>query len=133
MYEHDVRDVKLFGTVAVLTGSLLMTFTFLAAGLVLATGGSTNQGAIVRGCVAGGTALVMSAALIGTGGEMRRLKPSSSLSRQNLRLDWTALLIVMVAAFGIGLWVARVLAILASLIIIGLFWTRGAVANLTNQ
>lgn len=131
MYDRDIRDIKLFGTLAVMSGGIGMLLTFLVGGLVLLSGGSTNLNDIVSGAIILVTALVMSAALVGIGGELQRADRHSA---RDLRLNWTALLVVMVAGLLVGLWQnAQVLSFAAAVVLVGLVWTRGAVINLTSR
>jgi hypothetical protein len=131
MDDRNIRDLKLFGTLAAVSGTLLMLLTFLAAGLVLVTGGSTSLDAIVRGIIIFITSITMSAGLIGTGGAFQR---AGRTPINDIRLDWTALLVIMMVSLGASLiFNIQPLSLVAATVLVGLFWVRPAVINLTNR
>jgi hypothetical protein len=133
MHDRDLRDIKIFGGLAVLCGTILMLLTVLVALLILSTGGPDRNADLLKGGIALVAGLIMGAALVGTGGELQRAGRMSGPSRRSLRLDWTALLLVMLGGFAVGIWAAQALAIVASLIIIGLFLIRDAIINITSR
>lgn len=124
MDNNDIRDIKLYGTLAVMSGGVIMLFTLFGVLLLLAAGGDGLPMGALPGAVLAFTILIMSAALIGIGGEFQRANRASSLNRENLRVGWVALLLVLVASFAIGLWLMQLLAAFSAVMVLGLVWIR---------
>lgn len=133
MHERDLRDIQLFGRVAVISGSILMIITFIGLFIVLASGGTTEKSSLVTGSLTFITAIIMASALVGIGGELQRAHVRSVSTRLGLRLDWTALFIAMAISFGLGFWLSQALAIVSSLMLVGLVLIRRAVINVTTH
>ena len=134
MESRDLTAIRLVGTFALLAGTMLMLFTIVTGFLLLLTTTSSTASSILfRGLGIGLLAIVMALALIGCGGTMRRLRPGLGADRENLRLIWTTLFIVMLLCVPAAIWLAPPLADLAALILAALWIVRGAVIRLTNR
>lgn len=132
MSPHDLRDIKLYGTISVVCGFVQLLMSGLGITLILATGGSQFPLDFAEGAILSGTLLIMSSAIIGLGGEFQRASRASALARENLRLTWTAQLLVLVVSFLIGLWLLPMLASVAAIMILGLVWIRQPVIRVTS-
>ena len=131
MYEQDMRRIRMIGLLAVLTGLMMLMFT-LAVGVLELIGNRLLGGTDWHNSLRFLIMLVTSFALLALGGDIQHASSASATNRQNLRLDWTALLVSMVVAFGFGLWLFQPLAFVASLIGLGLLAVRDSVINVTN-
>jgi hypothetical protein len=133
MHDRDIQQVRIIGTLIAGIGLILMLLTGLTTLFVLFGGAAATAGnGIVRGGLTILLAFIMSFSLISCGAEIQRVKLSTA-NIENLRLVWTALIILMALSLGAGLWLAQPLAFLAALVLLTLFSIRGAIIRLTRQ
>lgn len=133
MEHHDLRDIQLFGTLCLITGIIILILTAVGVILILATGGSDLAFNLNQGLWLVGTLTVLNSSLIGLGGELQRSAHHTAAARENLRLTWTALLIVLVACFLVGIVLLPILAGFAAVMIIGLTWIRQPIIRITSR
>ncbi|MDB5178715.1 MAG: hypothetical protein JWN01_658 [Patescibacteria group bacterium] len=133
MHDRDIQQVRIIGTLIAGIGLILMLLTGLTTLFVLFGGAAATAGnGIVRGGLTILLAFIMSFSLTSCGAEIQRVKLSTA-NIENLRLVWTALIILMALSLGAGLWLAQPLAFLAALVLLTLFSIRGAIIRLTRQ
>lgn len=133
MPNRDLSDIRIVGTIGFVIGALLMLLTILAAFLLLVAGATSTSGLNLHGALSVMLALIMALALVGCGGAMRTIRPGNTADLENLRLVWTALVLVMAAAVPAGFWLIQPLADLAILMLLALFVIRGAVIRITTR
>jgi uncharacterized membrane protein len=131
MPERDILKLHGVGFFAVISGLLLLGLTTVRTLIAGLAGESFNLDNFIRSALNFGLALVVSAALTGYGLQFMRLK-SYALRRRELRLMWTALVILMTLCGIAGTILNSPVAALAGLMLVLLFAVRGAVIRLTN-
>jgi hypothetical protein len=131
--QRDIDNVRLVGVLALTIGILLFILTAIVTLFLLIASPGADEGAIARGALGVGLALVMASSLSALGGQMQRLRPDFMHDPENLRLVWTALVIMMVFCGLAALWLVPPLTGLATLVLIGLIAIRGAVIRLTSN
>ena len=132
MSNRDIRDIKTFGTICVLTGAVQLLMSLMGIFMVLASGLSQLNLSYGQAGLIGGALVVVSCGLIGLGGEFQRAAQLTVTAKENLRLTWTAMLILLAAGFTIGLWLLPVLAGFSAVMILGLVWIRQPIIRLTR-
>lgn len=133
MHDQDLRDIKLYGSLAMMSGAVLLCLSLAAILLVLASGGSTSTDTIVTGGILAVTLVILGSALAGLGGNLYRADRNTQVGRESVRLDWTALLLVELVGFFIGIWLLPALAMFTALMLIGLVWIRQPVIRITSH
>jgi len=133
MPDRDLSDIRLVGTLGFVVGALLMVLTILAVFLLLIAGATTATGLKLHGLLSIMLALIMALALTGCGGAMRTVRTGNRADLENLRLVWTALVLVMVISIPAGFWLVQPLADLAVLMLLSLIAVRGAVIRITSR
>jgi hypothetical protein len=133
MTDRDLSDVRLVGTGVFVFGTILLLLTLLTGFLILLSAPIQVGNKLVHGLLTIMVATIMSAAQIGCGGAMRTIQPGNTSDMENLRLVWTALVLMMLVC-GIGaFWLLPPLADVAALVLLALFAVRGAVIRLTGR
>lgn len=127
--QAHVRDIRLFGSLAIIFGSFIM-FASLGGGLVILSTNAYLVASPVKMVITVITALIAGWTMIAIGTEFARATEATIKHRQGLRLDWTALLVVLVCAAVVGAWAFQPLAFLSALWILGLFWIRISIVEL---
>ncbi|HEY6736266.1 MAG TPA: hypothetical protein VI322_00965 [Candidatus Saccharimonadia bacterium] len=132
MHNRDLRDIKLYGTLTVVVGAVQLLITSVLIMLVLATGASQLAMPLSQAVIMGISLVMVSCGLVGLGGELQRANRLTAITRENLRLTWSALLLLLVAGFLIGLWLLPLLASICAVLILGLMWIRQPVIRVTS-
>ncbi len=127
-----LRDIHLFGSLAIIFGSLMMFASLGGAFLFLATNAylEVSPLKVVLTVI---VALIGGWTMVATGAEFARASEETIRHREGLRLDWTALLIVLSLATAVGSWTFQPLAFLCNLWILGLFWIRISILELLKK
>jgi hypothetical protein len=131
--QRDINNVRFVGVLALTMGVVLFVLTALTTLFLLFASTTANGGTVEHGALGVALSLVMASTLSSLGGQMQRLRPDFMNDPENLRLVWTALVVMMVI-FGLaGLWLVPPLSGLAILMLFALFGIRGSVIRLTNK
>lgn len=131
--QRDIDNVRLVGVLALTMGVVMFMLTALVTLFLLFAITGSGEGSVARGALGVALALVMASSLSGLGGEMQKLRPDFIHDPENLRLVWTALVVMMVFCGLAGLWLVPPLSGLAVLILFALFAVRGSVIRLTSH
>jgi len=131
MEDRDVRLIRFIGVLAAGVGFVLLLFTTLITLLALFSGGPANLGAYAHGALALILAFIMACSLISCGAQIQRIK-LSAISIENLRLTWTALVLMMTLSLAAGLWLSQPLAFVAAFMLLALLSIRGAIIRLSR-
>jgi len=115
--QRDINNVRFVGILALTMGVVLFVLTALATLFLLIAGSTVDGGAVARGTLGVALALVMASSLSGLGGELQRLRPDFMHDPDNLRLVWTALVVMMALCGVAGLWLVPPLTGLAALML----------------
>jgi hypothetical protein len=132
MYDRDINTVRFVGSLTVGLGIILMLLTALAVLFGLFTGSLVAPAHIVRGLGSAALSIIMSSTMVGCGAQFQRLRLYSNLDTENLRLVWTALVLVMMVSIIAGYFLLPPLSTLAALVLFGAWTIRGAVLRLTR-
>lgn len=132
MLDRDVQYIRFIGVLTAGIGLGLFFLTAIGTLAILFGGNLINSNQLVHGGLVILLAFIMSFSLISCGSEIQRIK-LSSVSIQQLRLVWTALVLIMFVCALAGLWLAQPLAFLASLMLLALFSARGAILRLMRH
>mgnify|MGYP000971821297 CR=1 FL=1 len=126
-----VRDIKLFGSLAIVFGSLMM-FASLGGGFIYLASNAYLTTDPWQAWLTVTAALITGWTMVGIGNEFARATESSIKHHEGLRLDWTALLVVLAITMVLSAWTFQPLAFLCALWILGLFWVRISILQLIN-
>jgi hypothetical protein len=132
MYDRDVQSIKLVGSLCVGLGAVLFLLTALGSLFALFALVSANSGNFFRGVLSAVLGLIMSITLISCGSELQRTKPTGRANLENLRLVWTALVVMMVLCLIAALFLIPPLVGISGLVLFAAFTIRGAIIRLTS-
>jgi hypothetical protein len=130
--ERDMQHIRLVGGFLLGIGlmQLLLTFFIALDGLF----SDVPMGAAFdRGALGIFLSLLMASIMSSCAVQLQSLKSFSHAQIQNLRLVWTALVLLMILTGAAGLWLAPPLTTLAVLILLALFSIRGALIRLSGD
>jgi len=131
MHDRDLQDVRLVGTLALLLGVVLFVLTGLLTMLLLYANAASNTADFFKGALSVLLALVMGATLSGLGGQMQHVRTGYAHELENLRLVWTAMVLMMALCGTAAIWLIPPLFALAAIMLVALFGIRRAVIRLT--
>lgn len=132
MHDRDLQDVRFVGTLALILGVVMFVLTGLTALLLLLASTTASTGDFLKGALGVLLALVMAASLSGLGGQMQRVRTGFAHELENLRLVWTALVLMMGLCGTAAIWLVPPLFGVAALVLLALLAVRGAVIRLTT-
>jgi hypothetical protein len=131
--QRDIDNVRVVGVLALILGVALFVLTGLVTLFLVLSITGEQSGNVARGALGVALALIMASSLSALGGELARLRPDFMRDTENLRLVWTALVVMMVFCGLVGLWLVQPLSALAALMLFALFAIRGSVIRLTSR
>ncbi len=126
--ERDKMKIRIAGAISLGMGFVLLLLTLFTTLFALFSGPSANYG---RALLAFGLTLIIASTLMSCGTQLTRLRLYTGIDVQSMRLNWTALLLVMVIGGLISFWLMPEISDVCVIEIIVLLTVRGAVIRLS--
>lgn len=130
--ERDMQHIRVVGSFLMGVGLIQLVLTFVVALYGLFSGIGADVSAFAKGAFAVVLSLLMASIMSGCAVQLQRISGFTHSQVQNIRLVWTALVLVMAAAGIAALWVAPPLTTLAVLVLLALFTARGPIIRLSG-
>jgi hypothetical protein len=130
--ERDMQSIRLVGSLLLGIGLIQLILTLLVALFGLFAGISTNLGAFTRGIIAVALSALMASITSSCAIQMQQFKTYTQSNIQNIRLVWTALILVLIVIAIASAFLAAPLTSLAILMLLALFTIRPAIIRLSS-
>jgi hypothetical protein len=130
--ERDIQHIRLVGGFLFGVGIIQLILTFVVLLWGLFAGIASDVPSFVKGATAVALSLIMASVMSSCAIQMQRIKGLTSAQIQNIRLVWTALVLLMAASGILALWVAPPLTTLSVLVLLALFTARGPIIRLSS-
>ena len=126
--ERDKTKVRLAGALTLGIGIVMMLLTLFTTLFALFSGPTANY---PRAVIAFGLLLILASTLMSCGMQLTRLRLYTTADIQTLRLNWTALVLVMVIGGLVSFWVFPQISDVCVVELVVLFSIRGAIIRLS--
>jgi len=126
--ERDKTKVRLAGALTLGIGIVMMLLTLFTTLFALFSGPTANY---PRAVLAFGLLLILASTLMSCGMQLTRLRLYTTADIQTLRLNWTALVLVMVIGGLVSFWVFPQISDVCVVELVVLFSIRGAIIRLS--
>lgn len=130
--ESDVQHIRLVGGFLLGVGLIQLMLTFLIILYGLFSDIAANVPAFAKGAAAVALSLIMASVMSSCAVQMQRIKVLTSSQIQNIRLVWTALVLLMAVSGIIALWFAPPLTTLSVIVLLALFTARAPIIRLSG-